>query len=105
MATNRWAKAPYEITTSTGSKHIVHISGRVRWAIEELRKAGGAGRTGREALGPRWAAYMFDAKEGHGIPIRDEWEAHGGEHPGRHKRWFLDCQIRPIPPQEGGRAT
>ena len=102
MATKKWGKAPYEITQANGEKSIVVIGGRVRWAIEELRKAGRAGRTGREALGPRWAAYIFDATHGYGIPIRDQWEKHGGEHPGRHKRWWLDCEIRPLGNQEGG---
>lgn len=95
MAKRPWAKAPYIITDTTGDTRTVHLCGRVRWAIEELRKAGRAGRTGREALGPRWAAYMHDAKKTHGIPICDTWESHGGEHPGKHKRWWLDCDIRP----------
>ena len=96
MAAKKWAKAPYEITTPEGETRIVTIGGRVRWAIEELRKAGAIGRTGREALGPRWAAYMHEAKHSFNIPIRDAWEPHEGEHPGRHKRWFLDCKIRPV---------
>lgn len=103
MASKKWAKAPYEITLPTGEKRTVIIGGRVRWAIEELRKAGCEGRTGREALGPRWAAYIHKAKHEHGIPIRDMWEPHEGEHPGQHKRWFLDCQIRPVAQQ--GEAT
>ena len=104
MAKKKWDKAPYEITLATGERRTVFIGGRVRWAIEELRKAGAQGRTGREALGPRWAAYMHDAKHGYRIPIRDEWEPHEGEHPGRHKRWFLDCRIRPLPKQQEGAA-
>ncbi|KAA8608537.1 hypothetical protein AL036_06510 [Salipiger aestuarii] len=95
MSLKKWAKAPYVITTATGDRRTVILNGRVRWAIEELRKAGHEGRTGREALGPRWAAYIWDAKHVHGIPIADVWEPHEGEHPGRHKRWFLDCEIHP----------
>lgn len=101
MAHKRWGKALYEITETTGEKRVVILNGRVRWAIEELRKAGREGRTGREALGPRWAAYMWDANHGHGIPIRDEWEKHEGEHPGKHKRWWLACEIRPVPFENG----
>lgn len=97
MAKSAWGKAPYIITDTTGETRTVYLSGRVRWAIEELRKAGRAGRTGREALGPRFAAYMWDAKHSHGIPIRDAEEPHGGDFPGRHKRWWLDCDIRPAP--------
>jgi len=98
----KWGPAPYEITFSTGEHSTVILNGRVRWAIEELRKAGKAGRTGREALGPRWAAYIWDAIHTHGIPIRSEWERHGGEHAGRHKRWFLDCEIHPACRVVGG---
>ena len=82
----------------------MHLGGRVRWAIEELRKAGPVGRTGREALGPRWAAYIWDAKHIHGIAIRDEHERHGGDHPGYHKRWWLDCDIRQVAAQDRGAA-
>ena len=91
----KWGPAPYTFTEKDGTTTVVILKGRVRWAVEELRKAGAEGRTGREALGPRWAAYIHTAKHFHGIPIRDEWEAHEGEHPGRHKRWFLACDIRP----------
>lgn len=107
MATSKqkkWGPAPYEVTLPNGDRHTAILSGRVRWAIEELRKAGKAGRTGREALGPRWAAYIHKAKRNHGILIRDEWERHGGEHAGQHKRWFLDCDIRPVCRVEGGDA-
>ena len=100
MAQKNWGKAPYEITETTGEKRTVILNGRVRWAIEELRNAGREGRTGREALGPRWAAYIWDAKHVHGIPICDAWEPHEGEHPGKHKRWWLNCEIRPLPIRE-----
>lgn len=104
MQQKRWGKAPYEIIDPTGERRVVILNGRVRWAIEELRKAGHAGRTGREALGPRWAAYIWSAIHVHGIPIRDEWEAHEGEHPGKHKRWWLDCEVRPLPLSDRGAA-
>ncbi|WP_010137902.1 winged helix domain-containing protein [Oceanicola sp. S124] len=100
MAQKRWGKTPYEFTDESGTTKTVVLHGRVRWCIEELRKAGRTGRTGREALGPRWAAYVFTAKRKYGIPIHDTWEPHEGEHPGRHKRWWLGCEIRPIPQQE-----
>lgn len=96
MKSKKWGAIPYQITFPTGETRITVLNGRVRWAIEELRNAGRAGRTGKEAMGPRWAAYIHDAKHIHGIPIRDEWEKHGGDHPGKHKRWFLDCEIKPV---------
>lgn len=100
MSTKKWGEAPYEIPQPNGEMHVVILSGRVRWAIEELRKAGPAGRTGREALGPRWAAYIHKAKKIPGIIIKDAWEKHEGEHPGRHKRWWLACDIRPVVKRE-----
>jgi hypothetical protein len=45
-----WGKAPYQITYPNGKTRVVVLSGRVRWAVEELRKAGLTGRTGREAF-------------------------------------------------------
>lgn len=96
MAPNKWAKAPYQITDTTEQSRIVVIGGRVRWAIEELRKTGRAGRTGREALGPRWVAYILAAKHTYSIPTRDKTERHGGDQPGHHERWWLDCDIRPV---------
>ncbi|MBU2962096.1 hypothetical protein KO516_15010 [Citreicella sp. C3M06] len=104
MTTKKWAKAPYIITHRTGEQRTAYTGGRVRWATEELRKAGPKGRTGREALGPRWAACIWDAKHVHGITIADVCETHEGEHPGRHKRWFLDCDTRPVPPAQEVRA-
>ncbi|THD76010.1 hypothetical protein E7681_06075 [Thalassobius vesicularis] len=96
MSSKKWGPIPYEITDANGDTRTEILNGRVRWAVEELRKAGPEGRTGREALGPRWAAYIYTAKHVHGIPIRDEWETHKGEHPGKHKRWWLDCLIQPV---------
>lgn len=88
MVPQKWGKAPYQLTLQTGETRIVMIGGRVRWCIKELRGA----------------AYVWDAINVHGIPIRDDWEAHEGEHPERYKLWWLYREIHPLPPKERGVA-
>lgn len=46
---------PYRVTPSAGDPFCIAVSGRMRWALEELRKAGAKGITSVENPAPRLA--------------------------------------------------
>lgn len=85
---------PYRITPSAGDPFRIVVSGRDRWALEELRKAGGTGCTPIDNPAPRWSAYVFNLRE-LGLDIETIHEPHGGEFSGTHARYVLRCQAAP----------
>lgn len=79
---------PYCITPSAGKPFCIVVSGRVQWALNELRKAGETGITSIENPAPRLAAYVHDLR-GMGVEIETITEAHEGDFPGHHGRYVL----------------
>jgi hypothetical protein len=79
---------PYTVTTTDGSTFVIHVSGRVRWALDQLRKAGAAGCTPIDNPAPRWSAYIFDLR-GIGVKIETVTETHDGDFPGHHACYVL----------------
>lgn len=80
---------PYTITKPNGG---VFVSGRVRWALDELRRAGAVGCTPIHNPAPRWSAYVFNLRE-MGVPIETVTETHIGDFPGHHARYVLRCGV------------
>lgn len=79
---------PYRITPSAGEPFQVVVSGRDRWALEQLRKAGAKGCTPIKNPAPRWAAYVHDLRT-LGVEIETITEPHEGDFPGHHARYVL----------------
>lgn len=79
---------PYRITCGTDGSFRIMVSGRVRWALEQLRKAGAHGCTPIKNPAPRWSAYVFDLRE-LGVQVETIAEPHGGEFSGHHARYVL----------------
>lgn len=89
------AGTPYLITPSAGGDPFrIVVSGRDRWALEELRKAGAKGCTPIDNPAPRWSAYVFNLRE-LGVPVETIHEPHGGEFSGTHARYVLRGQVAP----------
>ncbi len=89
------AGTPYLITPSAGGDPFrIVVSGRDRWALEELRKAGAKGCTPIDNPAPRWSAYVFNLRE-LGVPVETIHEPHGGEFSGTHARYVLRGQATP----------
>ena len=82
------AGTPYLVTPSAGDPFHVVVSGRDRWALEELRKAGAKGCTSIDNPAPRWSAYVFNLRE-LGVDIETLTEPHEGDFPGHHGRYLL----------------
>ena len=78
----------YCITPSAGRALCIVVSGRDRWALEQLRKAGAEGCTPIHNPAPRWAAYVHDLRA-LGVEIETITEPHEGEFPGTHARYVL----------------
>jgi hypothetical protein len=78
----------YSVKISDGGTFAILVSGRVRWALDQLRKAGKVGCTPIYNPAPRWSAYIFDLR-GMGVEIETITEAHEGDFPGHHARYVL----------------
>lgn len=86
----------YVVNTSDGDTLRIHLKGRNRWALEELRKAGARGCTPIDNPAPRWAAYVHNLRD-LGVEIETITEKHGGEFAGTHARYVLRSDV-----QKGG---
>lgn len=87
-----WAKTHYELKTETGELIQVVVSGRQKWALDELILAGAKGCTPIDNPAPRWSAYKHDLTE-KGVPIVTVSEAHGGPFAGHHARYILKATV------------
>lgn len=82
----------YTVKTTDGGTFAILVSGRVRWALEQLSRAGLAGCTPIDNPAPRWSAYIFDLR-GMGIEIETIHEPHKGEFAGTHGRYVLRSTV------------
>jgi len=85
---------PYRVKLRTGDLFRIVVSGRDRWALEELRKAGAKGCTPIDNPAPRWSAYVFNLRE-LGVDIETITEPHEGDFPGHHGRYVLRSGVAP----------
>lgn len=82
------AGTPYCVTPTTGEAFRIAVSGRIKWALEELRTAGAEGCTPIDNPAPRRSAYTFSLRE-LGVDVETITEPHGGDYSGRHARYVL----------------
>ena len=82
----------YTVKTTGGDVFRVVVSGRVRWALDQLWQAGRAGCTPIDNPAPRWSAYIFDLRD-MGIEIETIHEPHAGEFAGTHGRYVLRADV------------
>lgn len=82
----------YNITLADGDAFVIRASGRIRWALDNLRKAGGTGCTPIAQPAPRWSAYIHSLRE-MGVAIETIFEKHGGDFAGHHARYVLRCEV------------
>jgi len=85
---------PYRVTPSAGDAFRIIVTGRDRWALEELRRAGAQGCTPIDNPAPRWSAYVHNLRE-LGVDIETITEPHGGDFAGHHGRYVLRCGVSP----------
>jgi hypothetical protein len=83
----------YTVQNDGQPPFVVTVKGRVRWALDRLRKAGPRGVTPIDEPGPRWSAYVFDLRA-LGVNIETVHEPHGGDYPGTHGRYVLHSIVR-----------
>lgn len=87
-------RVSYRVRTPDGDAFAIVVSGRVRWALEELRKAGLRGCTPVDNPAPRWSAYIHELR-GMGVEIETITEPHEGAFPGWHGRYVLRSGVTP----------
>ena len=78
----------YRITSSAGEAFSIVVSGRDRWALEQLRNAGAKDCTPIDNPAPLWSAYVFNLRA-MGVEIEAITEPHKGDFPGHHARYVL----------------
>jgi hypothetical protein len=93
-----YTKAQFEIHNPDGSTAQISLQGRLRWALENLIRAGETGITPIDAPAPRWSAYVHQLRHESGVAIETAREPHGGLFPGRHARYRLACRAAPVTP-------
>ncbi len=94
VKSGRWKPSAFTIHNENQTPITVHVSGRDRWALECLTKAGKKGCTPIEHPGPRWPGYVFNLRE-LGISIATVTEAHAGPFKGTHARYLLKSNVTP----------
>lgn len=94
MLSKTWGRARFCVEHD-GTRIIITVSGRERWALEALIAAGERGCTPIETPGPRWSAYVFDLRD-MGVKIHTRHERHGGPFAGRHGRFVLRSRVTRI---------
>jgi hypothetical protein len=87
-----YSGSAYLVKTTSDDTFPIVVSGRVRWALDQLRKAGTAGCTPIDSPAPRWSAYIFELR-GIGVEIDTLHEPHTGEFSGTHGRYVLRSTV------------
>lgn len=82
------AGTPYRVSPIDGDPFRIAVSGRVEWALNELRKVGASGLAPIDNPAPRWSAYVYSLRE-LGVEIETVNEPHDGDYPGTHGRYVL----------------
>lgn len=90
---------PYRVTPTEGDAFRIVVSGRTRWALNELRNAGLTGCTPIKNPAPRWSAYIHELRD-LGVEIETITEPHEGDFPGHHGRYVLRSGV--VPDWKGG---
>jgi len=68
-------------------------------ALEALIRAGATGCSFYDDPAPRWAASILRLRQ-RGIDIHTVREAHSGDHPGTHGRYYLISKVTPVPNED-----
>jgi hypothetical protein len=89
-----WGKAKFTVQNGDGNSFSITVSGRDRWALTCLMKAGANGCTPIDNPGPRWSGYKFNLKE-LGLKIETIHEKHEGPFAGTHARYILQSTVTP----------
>lgn len=90
----QWSVAPYTIKLNSGERFNITVSGRDRWALEQLIEAGTKGCTPINNPAPRWSGYVHNLRK-YGVPIETVTEAHEGPFSGTHARYLLRAYVTP----------
>lgn len=96
-------KRAFLITPAVGDPFSVLVKGRQAWMLKQLLQAGEEGFTSKDAPGARVSQYVRMLRL-IGVPIVTFRVPHGGQFPGTHGVYVLDCQVRRIDPDKGGKG-
>lgn len=87
-----WERRSYAVTNPNQAEFTISVKGRVRWALEQLLKAGNLGCTPVNNPAPRWSAYVFELRQ-LGVEVETIHESHGGAFAGTHARYVLRSKV------------
>lgn len=89
------SKAAFLLHHGTDDARTITVTGRVKWALEALIRAGVQGMTSLENPGTRLSHYIFVLRR-KGVLIDTAIEEHGGAFPGTHARYVLRSRVVPV---------
>lgn len=87
-----WGPATYVVETKDRPAFTITVSGRDRWALEQLIRAGDRGCTPIDNPAPRWSGYVFNLRV-LGVPVETVHEQHHGPFAGTHARYVLRASV------------
>ncbi len=93
-ASQEWGATAYAVEPKGCPPFIITVSGRDRWALHELTRAGERGCTPIDNPAPRWSGYVFNLRA-LGVPIETIHEQHHGPFAGSHARYVLRATVTP----------
>lgn len=94
------SKATFLLHRGDDDRETITVTGRVKWALETLIRAGGKGCTPLENPALRWSHYVHMLRR-MGVIIDTIHESHGGAFPGTHARYVLRSRVVPVGTGEG----
>ena len=86
-------KTTFLVSHPYGTRRTIRPTGRNRWALLELIRAGRNGCTPITHPGPRWSAYIHNLRHDFGLNIETVHETHHGPFPGHHARYVLKSNV------------
>ena len=86
-----WKPSVYQVRNET-ELDVIIVTGRDRWALEQLITSGVKGLTPIDNPAPRWSGYVHNLR-GMGVEIETIHERHAGPFAGTHARYVLRSEV------------
>lgn len=86
-----WKPSVYQVRNET-ELDVIIVTGRDRWALEQLITSGVKGLTPIDNPAPRWSGYVHNLR-GMGVEIETIHERHEGPFAGTHARYVLHSEV------------
>lgn len=90
-------KSDYLVFDTPEAPRRVTLTGRVKWAMDQLLDLGSHGCSTLDRPAISWPVYVYHLRHDHQINVETVHEKHGGTFAGKHARYFLKSKVRQAP--------